>query len=98
MFEGCIEECEECSKSHIFAQCEPMGAAQSNEQPARELRYMEKLKKFKAKISLLEQNLADQPGSWHFQSALESARFCRGRYELCLCSLWDLREVSPRKF
>ena len=80
-----------------------MGAAQSSEplsesQQARELSYLQGLEEEKAAIILFEQKVADQPGSKYLQDSLARARFRQGRYEICLCYLWDLREFLPRSF
>ena len=78
-----------------------MGAAQDSKPlpeslHSKELRYVEYLEEVKAKLILLEQNLADQPGNEEIQNSLASAKFQQGNWEACLGSVQRLREFFPR--
>ena len=57
-----------------------------------ELRYVENLEEVKAKILILEQQLADQPGSKDLQEKLVKARKWQGIWERNLGAVRSLRK------
>ena len=62
----------------------------------REARYVEELEEIKAGIILLEQKLADQPGSEYLQRKLARARTRQGLWEGFISTLRRKREFLPR--
>ena len=58
-------------------------------QLARELRYVENVEEVKARISILEQMLADQPGSKDLQEKLADARLWQKTWEHGLSAVQD---------
>ena len=65
---------------------------------ARELRYVENLEEVKAKILILEQQLADQPGSKDLQNKLVHAREWQTIWERNLGFVQSLRKSLLKVF